>query len=397
MSPSVLTAPADAPLDLLGAIRAGGHERVLFCHDPEAGLQAIIAIHSTALGPANGGVRMRPYRSTAEAALDALRLSRAMTYKWAAAGEDRGGGKSVIVGDPATDKSEALLRAFGRHVDELAGRYWVGEDVGITLADMEVIHVETDYVATLPERAGGIGDIAPATARGVLRGMQAAALRAFGSDGLDGRRIALQGLGACGSVLLDMLVEAGAKVVVCDVDRGRLEAAAARHAGITVVDPATIYDVAADVFAPCALGQVIDDETIARLRVKVIAGSANNILAAPQHGAALARRGIICVPDFILNAGGAIYDADQFRKGGFRAERAWERIDAIYDRVLAVLASADQIGRLCTPGRPKTTSRPASSSAATIAPAPVLAGVVTAADRCAPGARGPAARPPLGG
>lgn len=346
-SPSLL-AERDG-FDLLDHMGIGEHERVVFCNDPASGLQAVIALHSTALGPANGGVRMRPYASTEEAVRDALRLSRAMTYKWAAAGEDRGGGKAVIVGDPARDKSEALLRAFGRFVDKLAGDYWVGEDVGITLSDMEVIHLETDYVATLPAEAGGVGDIAPATARGVLQGMRACLVRAFASPDLTGRRVVLQGLGACGSVLLDMLCEAGAQVVVADVDAGRVARAVERHPGVEAVDPAAVYDVEADVYAPCALGQVIGDETIDRLRVRVVAGSANNVFVEPRHAEELDRRGIVYGPDFIINAGGAIYDADQFRKGGFRAERAWRRIDAIHDRVLEVFALAEREG--CTAQR----------------------------------------------
>ncbi len=339
------TAPTTEPsFDVLTAQREGGHERVVFCLDANAELQAIIAIHSTALGPANGGVRMQPYPSTAEAALDALRLSRAMTYKWAAAGENRGGGKAVIVGDPAKDKSESMLRAFGRCVDSLRGDYWVGADVGISLSDMETIYLETDYVATLPESAGGVGDIAPATAGGVLRGMRAAALRAFGTNDLRGRRVALQGLGACGSVLLRLLEDAGAEVIASDVDATRIAKAQADHPELIIAPPDELLDCDADILAPCALGQAVDEHTIDRLRVKVIAGSANNVLANDALGAELQRRGIVYAPDFIVNAGGAIYDADQFRKGGFRAERAWSRIDAIYDRVLEVHALADDEG-----------------------------------------------------
>jgi len=188
--------------DLLKVLKDYDYERLVVCNDSRVGLQAIICIHSTVLGPANGGVRMYPYASADEATLDVMRLARAMTYKWSAAGENRGGGKAVIIGDPRYDKSEALLRAFGRCVERLNGDYYVGEDVGITLEDMEVIHLETDYVATLPERAGGLGDIAPATARGAIEAMKACTEQVWGVPDLVGRKIALQGLGACGSAAL---------------------------------------------------------------------------------------------------------------------------------------------------------------------------------------------------
>lgn len=328
---------------LLDRLRDEGFERLVVCNDSAVGLQAIIAIHSTRLGPANGGVRMQPYPTFDAAVDDAMRLARAMTYKWSAAGENRGGGKSVIIGDPRTDKSEALLRRFGQFVDELRGAYYVGEDVGITLADMEVIHLETDYVATLPEEAGGVGDIAPATARGAIQALRACARRRWGSDELAGRTVALQGLGACGSVALSMLVEAGAHVTVCDVDRAKVAAAVERH-GVRAVEPHEIYAQDVEVFAPFALGGVIDDASLAVLRAQVVAGSANNVLAEDRHGDELERRGVVYAPDFIANAGGAIYDADQFRKGGFNAARVARNVDRIYDRVLAVFARADTAG-----------------------------------------------------
>jgi leucine dehydrogenase len=326
--------------DLLAAMREASFERLVFCNDSRVGLQAIICIHSTALGPANGGVRMLPYATTEDAAQDAMRLARAMTYKWAAAGENRGGGKAVIVGDPRIDKSEALLRRFGQFVDQLAGDYYVGEDVGISLADMELIHTETDYVATLPVEAGGVGDIAPATALGTVEAMRACANRVWGTPDLAGRRVALQGLGVCGRNALGLLCDAGAQVTVCDVDAAKVAEARAAH-GVEAVQPEAIYDVDADVFAPYALGGVINDETVERLKVRVVAGSANNILAEPRHGDALERRGIVYAVDYIANAGGAILDADQFRKGGFNAERARRNIRAIYDRVNEVFALAD--------------------------------------------------------
>jgi leucine dehydrogenase len=336
---------AAAPLGdgLLEEMRQGGHERLLFCNDERVGLQAVICIHSTRLGPANGGVRMLPYPTTADAARDAMRLARAMTYKWAAAGENRGGGKSVIVGDPRSQKSEALLRRFGQFVDELRGGYYVGEDVGITLADMEVIHLETDYVATLPIEAGGVGDIAPATARGTVEAMRACVQRVWGTPDLAGRTVALQGLGACGRNALSMLLEVGARVWVTDIDPLKVTEAGTLP-GVTTVEPDDIYDLNVDVFAPYALGGVINDETIPRLKVRVVAGSANNIFAEPRHGDELERRGIVYAVDYIANAGGAIYDAEQFRKGGFNAKRVERSIARIFDRTREVFAIADRDG-----------------------------------------------------
>jgi leucine dehydrogenase len=330
----------DDPLtefDLLEPLRSGGFERLVVCNDTRVGLHAIIAIHSTQLGPANGGVRMLPYGSFTEAARDAMRLAQAMTYKWSVAGEDRGGGKSVIIGDPRTDKSEALLRRFGQFVDELGGRYWVGADAGVTLHDMEVIHRETDYVATLPLEAGGVGDIARATARGTVQAMRACAELRWGSSELAGRTVALQGLGACGAVALEMLVEAGAEVTVCDVEPEKVERAVSRFP-VQAVAPEEIHAFDVDIYAPYALGGVINDETLNELRVELVVGSANNLLAEEHHGTELERKGILYVPDFIANAGGAIYDADQFHKGGFNLDRALRSVDRIYERTLEVFA-----------------------------------------------------------
>lgn len=334
---------ATAPSDVLRRMHDQEFERVLLCNDSSVGLQAIIAIHSTALGPANGGARMFPYASFEDAAADAMRLARAMTYKWAAAGENRGGGKAVIIGDPKRDKSEALLRRFGQFVDSLAGEYWVGEDAGLTLDDMTVVHIETDYVATLPLDSGGVGDIAPSTAYGVIQAMRACAMRAWGSSDLAGRRIAVQGVGACGGNAVELLIEAGASVVLTDVDEDRL----ARYAGrerIEIVAPDQIYGLDVDVFAPFALGGVLNEDTVPQLRAKVVAGSTNNVLADESLGFELERRGIIHAVDFIANAGGAVHDADQFRKGGFRPERVRRSLDLIYDRTLAVIGQAESTG-----------------------------------------------------
>ena len=323
-----------------------GFKKVVFCHDASSGLRAIVAIHSTALGPATGGLRMWPYPSEEAAIADVLRLARGMTYKYAAAGVDLGGGKAVIIADPKRDKSEALLRAFGRFLDQLGGEYLTGEDVGTTLDDMEVIHTETDYVVTLPEHCGGAGDIAPATARGAIEATRACAKRAWGSPDLAGRRVALQGLGAVGSEALRMLLAEDASVVVTDIDGDKVAWAKRQH-GVESVAPEEIYRQDVDIFAPYALGGVINDETLPQLTAKVVAGSANNVLGDDRHGDELERRGIVYAVDYIANSGGTIYDTDRLRKGGFQRERAMSAVRRIYDRVEQVFAIADSEGIPC--------------------------------------------------
>ncbi len=331
---------------LFDELQRHAFKKVVLCNDAASGLRAVIAIHSTVLGPANGGLRMWPYATDEAAIRDALRLARGMTYKWAAAGEDRGGGKAVIVGDPRTHKSEALLRAFGRFVEQLGGEYYTGEDVGTTLDDMEIIYRETDYVATLPEHVGGVGDISPATAFGALQAMRACAKRVWGEPSLAGRTVALQGLGMCGAKALRMLLDDGARVVVADVDEEKVRAATALP-GVTAVAPEAIHAQEVDVFAPFALGGVIDDGTVPELRAKVVAGSANNIFAEERHGDALDRRGIVYAVDYIANAGGAIMDAHQFRKGGFVREQAMRAVERIFERTEEVFARADRAGISC--------------------------------------------------
>ena len=318
-----------------------GHKKMVLCNDRDTGLRAIIAIHSTQLGPATGGLRMRPYATEEEAMLDALRLARGMTYKYAAAGVNLGGGKAVIVGDPKRDKTEALLRAFGRFLDQMGGEYMTGEDVGTTLADMETIFTETNYVVTLPIHCGGAGDIAPATALGCVQATKACARRVWGTDDLKGRKIALQGLGAVGSNALRMLVEEKAQIVVSDIDAKRVEAAVAEF-GVKAVAPEDIYSQDVDIFAPYALGGVINDETIPRLRAKIVAGSANNIFAEDRHGDELERRGIVYAVDYVANSGGTIFDTDRLRKGGFQPERAWANVRKIYERIEEVFQIADR-------------------------------------------------------
>lgn len=321
-----------------------GHKKVLLCNDSETGLRAVIAIHSTALGPATGGTRMWTYASDSAAILDALRLARGMTYKYAAAGVDLGGGKGVIIGDPKRDKTEALLRAYGRFVDSLGGEYITGEDVGTTLADMETIYSETDHVVTLPEHCGGVGDISPATALGAVMATKACAERVWGTASLAGRRVALQGLGVVGSKALALMLEEGAEVVVCDVDEDKVAWARETH-GVLAVPPGEIYRQQVDIFAPYALGGVIDDTTMPQLTAKVVAGSANNILAEERHGDELERRGIVYAVDYVASSGGTIFDTDRLRKGGFDQQRAMANVRRIFERTHAIfeIAAAERL------------------------------------------------------
>jgi leucine dehydrogenase len=318
-------------------------KKLVICNDTDSGLRAVIAIHSTHLGPATGGLRMWTYEREDDAIFDALRLARGMTYKYAAAGVNLGGGKAVIIGDPKKDKTEALMRAMGRFIDQQGGEYITGEDVGTTLDDMEMLYSETDHVVTLPVHAGGAGDISPATALGSVLATKACALRVWGTASLAGRTVALQGLGVCGYKALKLIVEEGATVIVSDVDTDKVNRAIAEF-GVTAVAPDQIYDQDVDIFAPYALGGIINDDTIGRLRCKVVAGSANNILAEERHGDEMQVRGIVYAVDYVANSGGTIFDTDRFRKGGFQAERAWANVRRVYDRTLEVFEIADAEG-----------------------------------------------------
>lgn len=314
-------------------------ENVVLCQDDSVGLKAVIAIHDTTLGPAGGGCRMWTYDSELDAIEDAMRLARGMTYKYAAAGVNLGGGKCVVIGDPKTQKSEALFRALGRFIHRLNGTYMTGEDVGTTLRDMEYIRMETPYIITLPAHLGGAGPIAGATAFGVLQGMRACLEEAFGSDSLEGRTVALQGLGAVGSEVLPLLVERGAKVVVADIDEDKVRWAREKY-GVDSVPADRIHAQDVDVFCPCALGAVVNDRTLPEIKARVICGSANNQLHEERHGYALMERGIVYGPDYIVNAGGAIYDADRLGPGGFNRDRAWDKVSRIYETTKQVLRTA---------------------------------------------------------
>jgi len=338
------------------------HEAVIFHAEATSGLKAVIAIHNTTRGPAVGGCRMWPYTSEEEGIADALRLSRGMSYKSALAGLPFGGGKSVVFGDPATDKSEALWRAMGRFVETLAGRYVIAEDVGTSPADLEIVRRETRSVAGIAE--GGSGDPSPATAWGVHVGIKAAVKARLGRDELKGVRVAVQGLGHVGLELCRLLAADGVVLYVADINRARA-AKAGKAFGATAVAPEAIYGLDVDVFAPCALGAVINDCTVPRLKAAIVAGSANNQLAEARHADALAQAGILYAPDYAINAGGIINIAHEGPR--YCHERAFEQISQIYDTLLEIFAcsdaerittaaAADRIAarRLLSPARTKT-------------------------------------------
>lgn len=315
-----------------------GHEQVVVCHDRASGYRGIIAIHDTTLGPALGGTRFWTYGSDAEAITDALRLSRGMTYKNAVAGLNLGGGKSVIIGDNKTTSREMLFRAHGRFVESLGGRYVTAEDVGTSPGDMEYVHMETDYVAGLASLSG---DPSPVTAHGVFRAIQASAKERWGSDDLAGKTVSVQGCGHVGHHLATELAQAGARLVVTDIDPVRV-AAVVRDTGATAVEPAEIYGAQADIFAPCALGGVINDITLPQLKVEIIAGAANNQLLEPRHGVQLEEMGMLYAPDYVANAGGVINVYSEL--AGWDAQRSLRKADEIYDAVLGVFEIARQDG-----------------------------------------------------
>jgi leucine dehydrogenase len=314
------------------AMQEFDHEQVSFCYDKSAGLKAIIAIHDTTLGPGLGGARMWNYASEEEALVDVLRLSRGMTYKAAAAGLNLGGGKAVIIADPKRDKSEALFRAFGRFVEGLSGRYITAEDVGTSVADMEFVLMETKYVTGIAPAHGGSGDPSPVTAYGVYKGMKACVEKKLGRNNLDGLRIAIQGLGSVGFNLIPYLKEEFATLIGCDIDADKCARAAEQ--GVEVVDPEAIYDVDCDIFAPCALGAILNDNTLPRLKCQIVAGGANNQLAEERHGDELKKLGVLYAPDYVINAGGLINVYVEME--GYVRERALRMAEIIYTNLLKI-------------------------------------------------------------
>jgi leucine dehydrogenase len=320
-------------MSLFEVMEQDDYEELVFCQDRESGLKAIIAIHDTTLGPALGGTRMWSYASEQDAIVDALRLAKGMTYKNAAAGLQLGGGKTVIIGDSKTGKNEAMFRAFGRFVQGLNGRYITAEDVGTTVADMEIVSQETDYVAGLNKSHGSSGDPSPATAYGVYMGMKAAAKAAFGTSSLEGRTVAVQGVGHVGYYLCKHLYEEGASLIITDLDKDSVFKAQEEFRA-TVVSPEDIYDAACDIYAPCALGATINDVTIPRLKAKIVAGAANNQLKELKHGVILHEQGILYAPDYVINAGGVINIANE--QNGYDAVRAFKQVEGIADNLAEV-------------------------------------------------------------
>lgn len=323
------------------AIGTETHEEVLFGVDHESGLRTIIAIHSTALGPALGGTRFFPYPDEDAALRDVLRLSKGMTLKSAAAGLDLGGGKAVIIGDPATLRSERLIRAYGRVIDSLGGRYITAEDVGTTVDDMVLIARETPWVSGLPYAQGGSGDPSPETARGVMAALRAVGERVWDSTDLAGRRVAVQGVGKVGMDLVRRLTEVGAETIVTDANPDAVAFAVETY-GSEPVGLDDIYDVECDVFSPCALGATLNAATIPRLRCSAIAGSANNQLATDEDIERIVARGILYAPDFVVNAGGVINIAVE--TDGYSIERAEAMVDRIYDNLSEVFDTAERDG-----------------------------------------------------
>jgi leucine dehydrogenase len=317
------------------------HEQVVHFYDPSSGLRAIIAIHDTTLGPALGGCRLWHYDSEEDALKDALRLSRGMTYKAAVAGLNLGGGKTVIMADKNASKTESMFRALGRFINGLSGRYITAEDVGTTTNDMAWVRVETPYVVGLSPADGGLGDPSPVTALGVYHGMRAALKHVSGRDHLEGRTIAVQGLGQVGSHLVGHLVAAGAQVTACDTDVNKIKKAQELYPHIKIVAASEIYDAACDIFAPCALGGTVNEKTLGRLRCQIIAGSANNVLANEEKDSILLKdKNILYVPDFVISAGGLINVSNELARR--KPKHALAQASRIFDIVEQVLSIADK-------------------------------------------------------
>lgn len=317
------------------------HEQLVFCHDPKTGLNAIIAIHDTTLGPALGGTRLWNYASHEDAVIDALRLSRGMTYKAAISGLNLGGGKAVIIGDAKSINSEGLWRRYGKFVNSLNGKYITAEDVNTSARDMEFISMETQFVTGVPEFMGGSGDPSPFTAYGVFVGMKASAKKVWGNDSLSGRKVLVQGVGHVGQYLVGHLVEEGAEVYISDISEAKLKETTDKFEGVKVVDNADIFNLDMDIYAPCALGATVNDESIAKMKCPIIAGAANNQLAVEEkHGPMLIEKGIVYAPDFLINAGGLINVSAEL--DGYNYDRVMGQVEQIYDRTLEIYKLSDE-------------------------------------------------------
>jgi leucine dehydrogenase len=322
-------------MELFDTLATMGHEEIVMCSDPTVGYRGILAVHSTKLGPALGGTRFWQYATDEEAITDALRLSRGMTYKNAVAGLHLGGGKSIIIGDNKTRDREKIFRAHGRFVESLGGRYITAEDVGTSTKDMSYVQMETKHVAGL---AGKSGDPSPVTAHGVFRAVQASANRKWGSDSLEGKTVAIQGCGSVGTYLAKELSAAGAKLIVSDIDSAKA-ARVAQLTGAKIVEGDAIFTADAHIFSPCALGGIINDTTIPKLKVEIVAGGANNQLLEERHGDALQAKGILYAPDYVANAGGVINVYGEVV--GWDEQHALDKAEEIYDTILKVFDIAE--------------------------------------------------------
>ncbi len=330
-------------MDVFKMMSNHDHEQVVFCNEPDIGLKAIIAIHDTTLGPSLGGCRFYPYKTDEEGLYDVLRLSRGMTYKASIAGLNLGGGKSVIIGNPETDKNEYLFRAFGRFVDGLDGRYIAAEDVNTSVRDMEWVRMETQYVTGISRALGGSGDPSVVTAYGVFLGIKAALKTKRGTEDLSGIKVAIQGVGHVGYKLCRYLYDAGAEIYVSDINQETADRAVAEF-DANAIDSDKIHALDVDVFAPCALGAVLNDKTIPEIKASIIGGAANNQLAASrEHGAALLERGILYAPDYAINSGGLINVANELE--GYNRERAFKQTEGIYDTLMEIfkMSAAEEI------------------------------------------------------
>ena len=320
-------------------IQVDGYEKVARCRDDETGLHALIAVHDTTLGPALGGMRLLPYVSEDEALFDVLRLSKGMTYKSAVAETGLGGGKSVIIGDPATLKSPALFRAMGRFIESFGGKYITAEDMNIGIADLNSVHETTKHVTGLSRDKGSSGNPSPYTARGCFQCARATAEEAWGSDDFAGRTVLMQGVGAVGLPFAKMLQEAGAELIICDINHDYAVKLGAKH-GFEVVPDAGHHKIECDIYAPCARGAGLNDETIPELNCKAIAGCANNVLLEERHAGMLKDRGIVYAPDYVINAGGIINVGVEVSPEGYNEEVALAKVDRVYDNLKAVYAVA---------------------------------------------------------
>ncbi|MDO4728154.1 MAG: Glu/Leu/Phe/Val dehydrogenase dimerization domain-containing protein [Bacteroidota bacterium] len=317
------------------------HEQIVFCHDKDSGLKAIIGIHNTTLGPALGGTRMWQYSNEWEALNDVLRLSRGMTYKSAVSGLNLGGGKAVIIGNAKADKTPEMIKRFGEFVHSLSGKYITAEDVGTTTADMDLIHSITPHVTGISESKGGSGNPSPVTAFGTYMGLKAAAKFKFGTEKLEGKKVLVQGIGHVGETLVDYLAKEGAEVIITDINKEKLEAVASKYNNVSIYTGSDLYAEEVDIYAPCALGATINDDTVNKIKAKVIAGAANNQLANENiHGQILKDRGIVYAPDFLINAGGIINVYGEIV--GYGKEEAMKRTENIFNTTLDILNLAQE-------------------------------------------------------